>query len=92
MAEESDGGFQSMEPHELFTYFTEKASDVSPIFESFQMLKKKLGVQDKTGLSLYNSLKSKLTNWKAKSLWALLDKKVSETIDRTDAHTHTDTV
>lgn len=83
MAEENDGSFQDLEGPDLFTYFAEKAFDVTNIMESFQLLKNKLGIgEDVRGISLYFSLKSKLTHWKAKSLWEVLDKKVKKNCSR----------
>lgn len=69
--------YEELSPPDLFTYFTEKAWDVPQIMGSFQLLKDKLQIDVKErGLALYESLKSKLTHWKAKTLWELLDKKV----------------
>ena len=73
----NDGDFQSTDPADLFTYFSEKACDVSSITVSLEALKKQLELQNTSGIDLYTGLKSKLNHWKAKSLWELLDKKVS---------------
>ncbi|XP_003392018.2 PREDICTED: protein-methionine sulfoxide oxidase MICAL2-like, partial [Amphimedon queenslandica] len=75
---DSSEGYRSLvDPAEIFTYFTEKAWDVPQIIGSFSLLKDKLGIDKEAyGVSLYHSLKSKLTHWKAKTLWELLDKKV----------------
>lgn len=73
------GGSKSihqMETPELFIHFVEKAFDVQPITDAFNLLKAKLGLEDKYGRELYNGLKSNLSTWKAKSLWEILDKKV----------------
>ncbi len=69
-------GIHDMDNNELFTYFTEKAIDVGPITDSFNLLKNKLGLDGIYGRELYEGLKSKLTAWKAKNLWEILDKKV----------------
>lgn len=76
---DSSEGYRSLvDPAEIFTYFTEKAWDVPQIIGSFSLLKEKLGIDKEAyGVSLYHSLKSKLTHWKAKTLWELLDKKVN---------------
>ena len=65
-----------MDLNELFTHFTEKAWDVPPIIDCFELIKSRLDVEDVYGMELYKALKSKLTSWKAKSLWEMLDKKV----------------
>lgn len=78
MANETDLDLQSMDPSDLFTFFSEKAWDVSAIVQSFETLKEKLGLRGVSGIDLYSGLKSKLTQWKAKTLWELLDKKVRE--------------
>ena len=66
-----------MDVNELFSHFAEKAYDVGPITEAFSLLKEKLGLEERYGPELYSGLKSKLTSWKAKSLWEILDRKVS---------------
>ena len=78
MANETDLDLQSMDPSDLFTFFSEKAWDVLPIVQSFETLKEKLGLRGISGIDLYVALKSKLTHWKANTLWELLDKKVRE--------------
>ena len=78
MASETDIDLHSMDPSDLFTFFSEKAWEVSPIVQSFERLKEKLGLRGMFGIDLYDGLKSKLTQWKAKTLWELLDKKVKE--------------
>lgn len=78
MANDTDIDLQSMNYSDLFTFFSEKAWDVSPIVQSFEALKEKLGLRGMSGIDLYAGLKSKLTQWKAKTLWELLDKKVKE--------------
>lgn len=65
-----------MEINELFSHFVEKTIDVGPITNAFDLLKDRLGLEGKFGRELYDSLKAKLTHWKAKSLWEILDKKV----------------
>lgn len=77
MANEVNGDFQSTDPSDLFAYFLEKACDVPSITVSLEALKKQLKLQNTSGIDLYTGLKSKLNFWKAKSLWELLDKKVS---------------
>ena len=88
MAASTPGGGQDyrtlVDPTDIFTYFTEKAWDVPQIRGSFDLLRDKLGIgRELSGLSLYHCLKSKLTHWKAKTFWELLDKKVRGTIDYT---------
>lgn len=65
-----------METPELFIHFVEKAVDVGPITNAFNLLKTKLGLEGKYGRELYNGFKSNLSTWKARSLWEILDKKV----------------
>ena len=78
MAEEEpiDKPVGDMDVEDLFQHFSDKCWDVQPIVEAFSHLKEKLGLQGKYGMDLYSGLKSKLTYWKAKNLWELLDKKV----------------
>lgn len=79
MATDSPDGKKSirdMDTNELFSYFVEKAVDVQPITDTFGELVSRLGLEGKRGRELYDGLKDKLTNWKAKSLWEILDKKV----------------
>ena len=77
----SKKSIHDMDINELFAHFTEKAIDVGPITDAFDLIKDRLGLEGKYGRELYDGLKNKLTTWKAKSLWEILDKKVSQYCD-----------
>ena len=76
-----DGGakktIHEMDTNELFSHFVEKTIGVEQVTDAFDLLKDRLELQGKYGRELYDGLKAKLTNWKAKNLWEILDKKAS---------------
>lgn len=79
--DEADRGpvdLNALSPADLFFHFCEKSLDVGPIREAFHILLDKLQLGSYQGLQLYEELKGKLTTWKAKSLWELLDKKLKQ--------------
>jgi hypothetical protein len=75
---EDDKSYLKLETLDLFNFFVEKAWDVPAITGSFQLLKERLGISaELSGLSVYDGFKAKLTQWKAKNLWDLFDKKIN---------------
>lgn len=79
--DETDRGtvdLHALSDGDLFAHFCEKSKDVRPVQQAFQILLNKLQLGSSHGLQQYEELKSKLTTWKAKSLWELLDKKINQ--------------
>ena len=70
----------AMDPGELFSHFVEKCSTVAETEETFETLRRKLDLQSLYGFALFSALQSKLTNWKATSLWKLLEKKAKQPV------------
>ena len=79
--DEADRGpvdLNALSAGDLFFHFCEKSINVGPILEAFHILLGKLQLGSSQGLQLYEELKNKLTTWKAKGLWEILDKKLKQ--------------
>lgn len=71
------GGDRAKRSHVLFDSFVQ-ASTCKGTLRAFQELCDHLEVQPSESRIFYHKLKSKLSYWKAKALWAKLDKRAGQ--------------
>ena len=67
----------------IYDYFSQKASNMREVVESFDVMKAKLGFSQKRGLDLYRGLKMTLGAqgtkvWKARDVLNMLEKRANQ--------------
>ncbi len=72
-----DGQSETCQPHTLFDAFVQAAT-CRETLRAFQELCKKLKLHPDGQPQFYHTLRSRLHDWKAKALWAKLDKRASQ--------------
>ena len=67
----------------LYEIFSLQASDLREVMDSFEVLKRKLGIEKLHGLELYRELKAKLgarnsKTWKAREVLNMIEKRANQ--------------